>query len=79
MQPLISKTLTHISKTLHSTLIKPYIYINVSGGEHEYFFKPYFLTNVVCYALGLVCTVGIMYFFNAAQPALLYLVPACIG
>jgi len=53
--------------------------IQFKGGEHEYFFKPYFLTNVVCYALGLVCTVGIMYFFNAAQPALLYLVPACIG
>ena len=32
-----------------------------------------------CYALGLVATVSIMYFFKAAQPALLYLVPACLG
>ena len=70
---------SHQSNKPNSTLLKPSIYINVSGGEHEYFFKPYFLTNVICYALGLVCTVGIMYFFNAAQPALLYLVPACIG
>ena len=37
------------------------------------------MTNVVCYALGLVVTVGVMYFFHAAQPALLYLVPACLG
>ena len=53
--------------------------MSLKGGEHAVFFKPYFLTNVICYALGLLATVGIMYFFNAAQPALLYLVPACIG
>lgn len=41
--------------------------------------KPYFLVNIVCYALGLVTTVAVMYFFKAAQPALLYLVPACLG
>ena len=40
---------------------------------------PYFLSNLVAYELGLVATVGIMHFFDAAQPALLYLVPACIG
>merc|ERR1719231_33230 len=40
---------------------------------------PYFLCNLVAYELGLVTTVGIMHFFDAAQPALLYLVPACIG
>lgn len=49
------------------------------GIESTAFFAPYFLTNTVCYALGLVCTVGVMYFFKAAQPALLYLVPACLG
>jgi len=53
--------------------------ISFKDPEHATFFKPYFLTNVVCYALGLACTVGVMYFFNAAQPALLYLVPACLG
>ena len=29
--------------------------------------------------LGLVVTLFVMYTFNAAQPALLYLVPACLG
>ena len=43
------------------------------------FSSPYFLGNVICYALGLAMTVGVMYCFNAAQPALLYLVPACLG
>ena len=38
-----------------------------------------FNINLLCYALGLAATVGVMYFFNAAQPALLYLVPACLG
>jgi minor histocompatibility antigen H13 len=40
---------------------------------------PYFLSNLLAYELGLVATVGVMHFFDAAQPALLYLVPACIG
>jgi minor histocompatibility antigen H13 len=39
---------------------------------------PYFYANIVGYILGLVATVTIMYVFNAAQPALLYLVPACL-
>lgn len=50
-----------------------------SGAEMASFFKPYFFVNVVSYALGLLATVLVMYFFNAAQPALLYLVPACLG
>ena len=40
---------------------------------------PYFYANFVAYVLGLVATVSVMHFFDAAQPALLYLVPACIG
>ena len=40
---------------------------------------PYFHANLAAYTLGLVATVGVMHFFDAAQPALLYLVPACIG
>jgi minor histocompatibility antigen H13 len=47
--------------------------------EYSSFKKPYFHANIFFYALGLVMTVGVMYFFNAAQPALLYLVPACLG
>jgi minor histocompatibility antigen H13 len=53
--------------------------INMINAENQSFPKPYFNANVISYALGLVTTVGVMYFFNAAQPALLYLVPACLG
>merc|ERR1711871_1271144 len=47
-----------------------------SGGGGS---SPHFYANLVAYELGLCTTVGIMHFFDAAQPALLYLVPACIG
>jgi minor histocompatibility antigen H13 len=53
--------------------------ISAVNADHASFSKSYFLVNLFCYALGLVITVGVMYFFNAAQPALLYLVPACLG
>lgn len=43
------------------------------------FAKPFFHVNLVFYVLGLVATVAVMFLFNAAQPALLYLVPACLG
>lgn len=43
------------------------------------FDKPYFNVNIVSYSLGLLVTVVVMYVFKAAQPALLYLVPACLG
>ena len=35
---------------------------------------PYFYTVLVSYFIGLTVTVGVMYWFKAAQPALLYLV-----
>jgi len=38
----------------------------------------YFVTTVFAYALGLFITMGVMHFFEAAQPALLYLVPTCV-
>ncbi len=34
---------------------------------------------MMAYVLGLIATVFVMYKFKAAQPALLYLVPACLG
>ncbi|KAJ0398831.1 hypothetical protein P43SY_004962 [Pythium insidiosum] len=43
------------------------------------FAKPFFHVNLLFYVLGLVATVAVMFIFNAAQPALLYLVPACLG
>jgi minor histocompatibility antigen H13 len=41
--------------------------------------KPFFYANIISYALGLYVTLYVMNTFKAAQPALLYLVPACLG
>merc|ERR1711865_948535 len=41
--------------------------------------KPYFHTALIAYVLGLGVTLFVMFYFKAAQPALLYLVPACLG
>lgn len=45
---------------------------------HASFPKPYFHTCLVFYVLGMSTTMAVMIFFEAAQPALLYLVPACL-
>jgi len=43
-------------------------------------FRPtFFTTTFIGYILGLVTTIVVMHTFQAAQPALLYLVPFCIG
>ncbi|TIA83123.1 hypothetical protein E3P77_01335 [Wallemia ichthyophaga] len=47
--------------------------------SNDKFAKPYFTTCLIAYFLGLVATVVVMHNFKAAQPALLYLSPACIG
>ncbi|XP_065182967.1 minor histocompatibility antigen H13-like [Sycon ciliatum] len=39
----------------------------------------YFLTCLFAYLVGLLTTIFIMHYFKHAQPALLYLVPACLG
>jgi len=39
----------------------------------------YFTTTLISYTLGLIFTIFIMHTFQAPQPALLYLVPACVG
>jgi len=46
---------------------------------HKDFKKPYFTFTFGGYFLGMVTTIAVMHFFQAAQPALLYLVPYCIG
>lgn len=46
---------------------------------HQNFPKPYFHSALFAYVLGLITTLVVMIQFNAAQPALLYLVPACLG
>jgi len=45
---------------------------------HATFPKPYFHSCLVAYVCGLATTLYVMIAFNAAQPALLYLVPACL-
>lgn len=39
----------------------------------------YFYVTFLAYIAGLLTTIGVMHVFKHAQPALLYLVPACIG
>ncbi|CAI5729402.1 unnamed protein product [Peronospora effusa] len=51
---------------------------NVTSSQQS-FPKPFFHVNLLFYVLGLVTTVTVMFIFDAAQPALLYLVPACLG
>jgi len=46
---------------------------------HAKFPKPYFHSCLIAYILGLGTTLYVMIVFEAAQPALLYLVPACLG
>mmetsp|Transcript_2865 Transcript_2865/g.3432 ORF Transcript_2865/g.3432 Transcript_2865/m.3432 type:complete len:400 (-) Transcript_2865:198-1397(-) len=46
---------------------------------HASFPKPYFHSSLVGYILGMGTTMFVMIKFQAAQPALLYLVPACLG
>jgi minor histocompatibility antigen H13 len=41
--------------------------------------RDYFRICLLGYFLGLATTVFVMYYFEAAQPALLYLSPACLG
>ncbi|XP_055702312.1 minor histocompatibility antigen H13 [Phlebotomus papatasi] len=41
--------------------------------------KLYFYATFIAYFLGLMMTIFVMHVFKHAQPALLYLVPACIG
>ncbi|KAJ7497283.1 peptidase A22B, signal peptide peptidase [Mycena latifolia] len=43
------------------------------------FAKPYFYAGLAAYVVGLVTTMGVMHLFGKAQPALLYLSPACIA
>jgi minor histocompatibility antigen H13 len=46
-------------------------------GPFSRFGKSYFLIAVGSYVLGLAVTMGVMHWTRHAQPALLYLSPAC--
>lgn len=45
---------------------------------HERFQKLFFYSSIVSYGIGLATTIVIMTIYKAGQPALLYLVPACM-
>jgi len=45
-----------------------------SGKSHLYF-----ATSFLAYILGMAATILVMHVSKHAQPALLYLVPACVG
>jgi len=49
---------------------------DASKGEGSQF---YFWVSFMSYVLGMGMTIGVLTIFNAAQPALLYLVPTCVG
>ncbi|KAF9897758.1 hypothetical protein BX616_005040 [Lobosporangium transversale] len=51
---------------------------NPNLGRSTRFSKPYFTACFIAYAIGLGTTIYVMHTFKAAQPALLYLSPACI-
>ncbi|RKP37549.1 peptidase A22B, signal peptide peptidase, partial [Dimargaris cristalligena] len=54
--------------------VKPVVPATVRAAPYA---KPYFTACFTAYFLGLVTTMAVMHFFQAAQPALLYLSPAC--
>jgi len=49
-----------------------------SGVSSATYSKPYFWAALVAYFVGLCSTITVMHVFRAAQPALLYLSPACM-
>ena len=51
----------------------------IKNPSKQLFAKSYFHAAFIAYIIGLVTTITVMHVFNAAQPALLYLVPACCG
>ena len=46
-------------------------------GPKSPFPRPYFWMGIISYLIGLGTTMGVMHVWKAAQPALLYLSPAC--
>jgi minor histocompatibility antigen H13 len=65
--------------TLATGAIKPPLASLFSSLQARTFPKPYFLSTLTGYILGLITTVLVMQVFKHAQPALLYLVPGVLG
>ncbi|CAO1630881.1 unnamed protein product [Jaminaea pallidilutea] len=62
---------------LHLRSLSPSARLNFSRSQTN-FAKPYFTATLTAYIAGLVTTMAVMHTFKAAQPALLYLSPACV-
>lgn len=77
------RSLSTSSESLVSPLPpdKGVIQNNINNNNNNMFFRtqPYFHACLVAYVAGLGATVAVMFYFKAAQPALFYLVPACLG
>jgi minor histocompatibility antigen H13 len=52
--------------------------LHCQGGDSDSFKKPYFTSCSIGYFIGIAVTLWVMYAFEHAQPALLYLVPGCL-
>lgn len=63
---------------LHSSSLSPSKLANFRRTDVS-FPKPYFTATLTAYVAGLATTMGVMHVFQAAQPALLYLSPACVA
>ncbi|CAG8476909.1 6667_t:CDS:2 [Ambispora gerdemannii] len=55
-----------------------YLKKNPNAAKHSSFPTTYFNSCFAAYLIGLITTIVVMHTFKAAQPALLYLSPACI-
>ena len=57
-----------------------YFKSNLNSVEVPFSYKncKYFLNTMIGYSVGMLATLGVMFYFKAAQPALLYLVPGCL-
>lgn len=55
--------------------VKWIVFCSKSGGRS----RAYFWASFIAYCLGLMLTIFVMHVFKHAQPALLYLVPACLS
>lgn len=69
----------YVALMLRYDLMK-YMKANPQSPETPFSVKncKYFLSTMAGYSLGIVATLFIMFYFQAAQPALLYLVPGCL-
>ena len=72
-----------VSVCLSVCLITAFVYVSNNDASlpshHPGKAMYYFYTGFVAYIVGLGTTIFVMHVFQAAQPALLYLVPSCLG